>query len=319
MYENIKPVKEYFEYFLNPNEIEMFEKYKAVIVNEFYPKSKYAEPKTRFSVAKKAIMSILRIKMLNTKELQEIKFLLDNRLQLYNRFDFIDSDPIQIPHRFSKKEDIEIAGFLTATISWGQRKSIIKNANRLMDLMDNAPFDFVLNAESSDLKSINGFVHRTFNGDDCLCFLQSLKNIYCEHNGLEAVFSNGFNSENTVFGSLKYFREVFLSIPHSSHVTKHISDVTSNSAAKRLNMFLRWMVRSDDAGVDFGLWKNIPSSALMLPLDVHTGDVGRAYHLLTRKQNDWKAVEEITAVLRQFDPIDPVKYDYALFGMGVYE
>jgi len=257
--------------------------------------------------------------VINTNDFSEIKYLLDNRLQQYNRFDFIESDPISIPHRFSKKEDIEIAGFLTATISWGQRKSIIKNANRLMDLMDNSPYDFVLNAESSDLKRVSGFVHRTFNGEDCLFFLQSLKKIYQYHNGLEAVFNKGFKIDNSVFSSLKYFREVFLSIPHSQHVTKHISDVTNNSAAKRLNMFLRWMVRHDDADVDFGIWKSIPTAALMLPLDVHTGDVSRAYNILTRKQNDWKAVEEITSVLRQFDQHDPVKYDYALFGIGVYE
>jgi uncharacterized protein (TIGR02757 family) len=249
----------------------------------------------------------------------EIKRLLDSRVLQYHSLDFITSDPIQIPHRFSRKEDIEIAGFLTATISWGQRKSIINNAKRLMDLMDNSPFDFLMEADNSDWKRVSQFVHRTFNGNDCLFFLESLKNIYTHHGGLETVFTEGYSSHRTVFSALKHFREVFLSIPHDNHVTKHISDVTANSSAKRLNMFLRWMVRSNENEVDFGLWKDIPASALMLPLDVHTGDVARAYSLLNRKQNDWKAVEEITAVLREFDPADPIKYDYALFGIGIFE
>ncbi len=252
-------------------------------------------------------------------ELAEIKFILDDRLSKYNRSDFIDSDPISIPHRFSRKEDIEIAGFLSATISWGQRKSIIKNANRLMDLLDRSPYDFVVNAEESDFKVVSKFVHRTFNGDDCLFFLQALKNIYKNHQGLESIFATGFQNSGNIFGSLAHFRQTFLSIPHPQHATKHLSDVTKNSSAKRLNMFLRWMVRQDASEVDFGLWKNIPTSALMLPLDVHTGDVARAYNLLTRKQNDWKAVEEITAVLRQFDPNDPIKYDFSLFGIGAFE
>lgn len=257
--------------------------------------------------------------MIDTNDFSEIKFLLDNRLLKYNRLDFIDSDPIQIPHRFSSKEDIEIAGFLTATISWGQRKSIINNANQLMEMLDNTPFVFLVEADKSDWKTFTRFVHRTFNSDDCLFFLHSLRNIYINNGGIESVFTTGYNLENSVFSSLKYFREIFLSIPHHQHVMKHISDVARNSSAKRLNMFLRWMVRNDENEVDFGLWKNIPSSALMLPLDVHTGDVARAYGLLGRKQNDWKAVEEITSVLRHFDATDPIKYDFALFGIGVFE
>ena len=249
----------------------------------------------------------------------EIKQLLDSKSRQYNHLDFIDSDPIQIPHRFSSKEDIEISGLLTATISWGQRKSIIKNADSLMDLMDNSPYDFIMNADVNDKEAIISFVHRTFNGTDCLFFLESLKNIYLHHDGLENVFQNGYLLENSIFGSLKYFREVFLSIPFNKHVTKHISDVKSNSTAKRLNMFLRWMVRNDKMGVDFGLWKNMPASALMLPLDVHTGNVARGLGLLNRTQNDWKAVEEITSVLRTFDSSDPIKYDYALFSIGVFE
>jgi len=249
----------------------------------------------------------------------EIKSFLDSRVIQYNRLDFIETDPIQIPHRFTRKEDIEIAGFLAATISWGQRVSIIKNAKRLMEMMENTPYEFITEAKEREFSIVSSFVHRTFNGNDCLFFLKSLSNIYQNHDGLEAVFSDGYRLENSVFSSLKHFRKVFLTVPHDNHVTKHISDVTSNSTAKRLNMFLRWMVRSDENEVDFGLWKGIPTSALMLPLDVHTGDVARAYGLLNRKQNDWKAVEEITAVLRGFDPVDPIKYDYALYNYGLYE
>ncbi len=258
----------------------------------------------------------------------EIKSLLDDRVQRYNNYDFIETDPIQIPHRFTRKEDIEIAGFLTATISWGQRKSIINNANRLMDLMDNSPYEFLMETDFSSERltqshplanEINRFVHRTFNGNDCLFFLQSLKNIYINHGGLEQVFTTGFQKEKTILSSLGYFRNVFFEIAHDRHVTKHISDVNANSSAKRLNMFLRWMVRRDENEVDFGLWKNISMSALMLPLDVHTGDVGRALGILHRKQNDWRAVDEITSVLRSFDSNDPIKYDYALFGIGAFE
>jgi len=249
---------------------------------------------------------------------ERLKKHLDTKVTEYNQLDFITDDPIQIPHIFSLKEDIEIAGFLTATIAWGQRKSIIKNAQRLMDLMYNSPYWFITSDISEEDKTaLRQFVHRTFNGDDCLFFIESLRNIYLSHGGLEAVFTEGYKKDNTIFSALKHFRTVFLSVPHQKRVEKHLSDVTANSGAKRLNMFLRWMVRSDDAGIDFGLWKDIPASALMLPLDVHTGNVGRELGLLQRKQNDWKAVEEITANLRRFDPYDPVKYDFALFGTGV--
>ena len=259
----------------------------------------------------------------------DFKEMLDSKVDQYNNFDFIHSDPIQIPHRFSGKEDIEIAAFLTATISWGQRKSIINNAFRLMDLMDNSPYEFLMDTAATgngftsstnpDIKRIRNFVHRTFNGDDCLYFMESLGNIYLHHNGLEEVFNRGYRMEGTIYGALNHFRNTFLSVPHATRIRKHISDVTANSSAKRLNMFLRWMVRSDDQEVDFGLWKNIPASALMLPLDIHSGNVARELGLLVRKQNDWKAVEEITSVLRSFDPSDPVKYDFALFGIGAFE
>jgi uncharacterized protein (TIGR02757 family) len=257
--------------------------------------------------------------MTESIDFQQLKFFLDERVNRYNRSEFIDTDPIQVPHQFRRKEDIEIAAFLTATLSWGQRKSIIKNANRLMEMMDHAPFDFLSYANKADRDRVAQFVHRTFNGDDCLFFLDSLKNIYLDHGGLEAVFNKGYAFGGTILETLQYFRTQFLSIPHEKHVRKHIADVSANASAKRLNMFLRWMVRHDPNGVDFGLWKTIPASSLMLPLDVHTGDVARAYGLLTRKQNDWKAVEEITAILRTFDATDPVKYDFALFGIGAFE
>ncbi len=249
------------------------------------------------------------------KYLEEIKKTLDDAVIQYNHIDFIENDPIQIPHRFSKKEDIEIAGFLAASIAWGQRKSIIKNANFLMDLMDHSPYDFLM--EEKDFERFDRFVHRTFNGTDCGFFMRSLQNIYQSHGGLEQVFTEGFQQNETIFGALRHFRNVFLDIPHETRSRKHLSDVSTNSAAKRLNMFLRWMVRKDENEIDFGLWKDIPMSALMLPLDVHTGDVGRALGLISRKQNDWKTVEEITTILRTFDENDPIKYDFALFGMGV--
>ena len=249
------------------------------------------------------------------KQFEEVRKLLDKAVGLYNHVDFIENDPIQIPHRFTQKEDIEIAGFLAASIAWGQRKSIIKNANLLMDLMDNSPYQFLM--EEKEFVRFNRFVHRTFNGIDCRFFLNSLKNIYQNYGGLEQVFTDGFQKNETIFGALHHFRNLFLNMPHEARSRKHLSDVTTNSAAKRLNMFLRWMVRKDDTGVDFGLWRNIPMSALMLPLDVHTGDVGHALGLISRKQNDWKTVEEITGILRTFDAQDPIKYDFALFGMGI--
>jgi len=257
--------------------------------------------------------------MNRTTDLAQLKYFLDSRVERYNNPDFIESDPIQIPHRFSRKEDIETAAFLTATISWGQRMSIINNANRLMNWMDNSPFEFITQASEKDWQIVTRFVHRTFNGNDCLFFLHSLKNMYENHGGLEEVFNTGYQLTESIFGALQHFRSVFLSIPHETRIGKHVSNVSANSSAKRLNMFLRWMVRCDKNEVDFGIWKNIPASSLMLPLDVHTGNVARGLELLLRKQNDWKSVEEITAVLREFDPTDPIKYDYALFGIGVFE
>jgi len=243
--------------------------------------------------------------------------LLNNRYIRYNVLSYIDDDPIQIPHLFSTKEDIEIAAFLSASIAWGLRKTIIHNSLKLMKLMDMAPYDFVCHAGKEDWRTFEGFVHRTFNGTDCVFFLQALQNIFRNHQGLESVFNSGFQQTGDIAGTLQYFRDIFLDIPHLNRSEKHVADVGRKATAKRLNMFLRWMVRTDNQGVDFGIWKEIPTSALMLPLDVHTGNVGRAIGILQRKQNDWQAVEEITDYLRILDPNDPVKYDFALFGMGL--
>ena len=249
-----------------------------------------------------------------------LKEFLEEKYHLYNNKKFIESDPISIPHLFSKKQDIEIAGFLAATIAWGNRKSIITNANKLMQWMDFAPHDFVLNAKPKDLKPFEKFVHRTYNGNDCIFFLHSLQNIYKKNESMEALFSKGIQpgGENIKNGIIN-FRKEFLKPRHLTRIEKHISNPDKKSSSKRLCMFLRWMVRDNKSGVDFGIWKGIKPSQLCLPLDVHTGNVSRSLGLLKRTQNDWEAVEEITNKLRKFDSKDPVKYDFALFGLGVFE
>jgi hypothetical protein len=252
----------------------------------------------------------------------EIKSFLDEKVELYNNPNFIESDPIQIPHLFSQKEDIEISGFLTATISWGNRKMIIKNSNRMMELMGNTPYDFVMSHSESDLERLETFVHRTFNSLDFQYFITSLKNIYTNHNGLEAVFYNGqinSNDSRAMQTAISEFKKVFFELPHLTRTEKHISDPLGNSAAKRINMFLRWMVRQDNKGVDLGIWKSIAPSQLSCPLDVHSGNVARKLGLLKRTQNDGKALFELDSKLRIYDPNDPVKYDFALFGLGVFE
>ncbi|NNE31336.1 MAG: TIGR02757 family protein [Winogradskyella sp.] len=247
-----------------------------------------------------------------------LKDFLDSKVALYNRPKFIESDPIQIPHQFSKKEDIEIAGFLTATIAWGNRKSIINNANKIMDLLDYAPSEFVTQHQDSDLERFQGFVHRTFNSDDLAQFIKSLQHIYRNHNGLETVFTKHAKPA-TLQQSIHEFKSCFFEIPHLERTKKHVSDPLKNSAAKRINMFLRWMVRNDNNGVDFGIWKRLSPSQLSCPLDVHSGNVARQLGLLKRKQNDAKALAELDQALRRLDPTDPVKYDFALFGLGVFE
>jgi uncharacterized protein (TIGR02757 family) len=252
--------------------------------------------------------------------LKDVKELLDEKYFQFNNTSFIETDPISIPHQFSKKEDIEIASLLVATIAWGQRASIINNGNKLMRLMNDEPHDFILNFSKKDALRFEGFVHRTFNSTDCVFFLNSLKHIYTKHGGLEAAFSTDFSSKETdVKNAITNFRALFLNTEHQSRSEKHISNPSAKSSAKRLCMFLRWMVRKDKHGVDFGIWKGIKSSQLCLPLDLHTGNVSRKLGLLNRTQNDWQAVEEITSVLRNFDKNDPIKYDFSLFGLGAFE
>ncbi|MBA10451.1 MAG: TIGR02757 family protein [Flavobacteriaceae bacterium] len=249
---------------------------------------------------------------------KELKSFLDLKVEMYNRNSFIASDPIQVPHQFSKKEDIEIAGFLSATIAWGNRIMIIRNAKKMMEIMDNSPFDFIMNHSSKDLESITGFVHRTFNSYDLQYFIKSLQNIYQNHGGLECILKplkGDINYQN----SITEFKTIFFELQHEVRTEKHISNPLKNSAAKRIHMYLRWMVRKDTKGVDFGLWKTHSPAFLSCPLDVHSGNVARKLGILTRKQNDWKAVHELDTKLRSFDVKDPVKYDFALFGLGVFE
>ncbi|NND52579.1 MAG: TIGR02757 family protein [Flavobacteriaceae bacterium] len=248
----------------------------------------------------------------------ELKDFLNAKVELYNHPKFIQSDPIQIPHRFNKKEDIEIAGFLSATIAWGNRKSIIKSAERMLDLLDNDPFNFIKNHSPNDLKALKHFVHRTFNGTDLIQFVQSLKHIYENHDGLEATFARHAKEESLQM-AIHHFKTCFFEVSTSERTHKHVGDPLKNSAAKRLNMFLRWMVRSDNNGVDFGIWNSLTPAQLSCPLDVHSGSVARHLGLLERKQNDAKAVKELDKALRILDPVDPVKYDFALFGLGVFE
>ena len=248
----------------------------------------------------------------------DLKEFLDEKVSLYNHPNFIETDPIQIPHQFTSKEDIEIAAFLTATIAWGNRKMIIQNANKMMGLMGNAPYDFIISHTEKDLKSLENFVHRTFNGQDFIQFCKSLQHLYRNHNGLETVFSNNLQNNSTL-PAITAFKKIFFEIPNLSRTHKHISDPSKGSAAKRINMFLRWMCRQDNNGVDFGIWKSIPPSYLSCPLDIHSGNVARKLQLITGKQNDLTALGELDANLKQLDKNDPVQYDFALFGLGVFE
>lgn len=256
--------------------------------------------------------------MSQTLSRKEIKSFLDEKVQQYNTSDFIDSDPVQIPHRFTLKEDQEISGFLSATIAWGNRKMIIKNASKMMDLMGSAPYDFVMESSVEQRERLEGFVHRTFNSEDLSAFVLGLRNIYQNHGGLERVFSLN-QEEDSMQGAISEFKKVFFENMPTHRARKHISDPAVGSAAKRINMMLRWFCREDNTGVDLGIWKCIPTSKLSCPLDVHSGNVARKLGLLSRKQNDGKALLELDQALRQMDPIDPVKYDFALFGLGVFE
>jgi len=248
----------------------------------------------------------------------EIKDFLDYKAAEYEQPSFLEYDPIQIPHLFNKKEDIEIAGFLISSIAWGNRLSIIKSGKRMLELMGNDPHHFVMQHTEKDLDTFSNFVHRTFNGSDLTYFIRALRNLYIKYDGLEATFSKTLNNDRLV-QNINEFRNFFFELKHEKRTEKHVANPFKGSAAKRINMFLRWMVRDSKNGVDFGLWKSISPSQLSCPLDIHSGNVARSLGLLYRKQNDQKAVEELDLNLRKYDPQDPVKYDYALFGLGVFE
>jgi uncharacterized protein (TIGR02757 family) len=252
---------------------------------------------------------------------EELKSFLDQKVEEFNRPEFIENDPICIPHNFTKKQDIEIAGFFAAILAWGQRKTIINKCIELIQMMDDAPHEFITSHEDSDLKRFLNFKHRTFNATDTLYFIERLKQHYQQHDSLETAFLIG-NDQNvfSMKSSLNNFRNYFFDSPSfPSRTKKHVSTPANKSACKRLNMYLRWMVRQDNQGVDFGVWNSIPTSSLICPCDVHVDRIARKLGLINRKQTDWQTAEELTENLSQFDPNDPVKYDFALFGLGVIE
>lgn len=252
---------------------------------------------------------------------EKLKLFLDKKVEQYNCPDFITNDPISIPHLFTKKQDIEVAAFFAATLAWGQRVTIINNCKKLMRWMDNAPHDFLLNHEESDRQRFLNFVHRTFNDTDLLYFVEFLTNYYKQNDSLETAFSQNISKhDSTIEKGLIGFNTLFFSLPYAPQRTqKHVATPAKKSACKRLNMFLRWMVRQDTEGVDFGIWKKINPSQLICPLDTHVHRVATGLGLLKRKPADWQAALELTEQLRQLNPADPTIYDYALFSLGVDE
>lgn len=252
---------------------------------------------------------------------QNIKEILDQAVEQYNQPNFIENDPIQIPHRFSKLQDVEIMGFWVSMLAWGNRKTIINSANRLIELMDGAPYDFIKNHKEADRARFADFKHRTFQYTDTLYFLEFFQHFYKNNTSLETAFSQFIKEEDEcIENGLKGFHDLFFSLENAPKRTrKHVATPIRKSTCKRLNMFLRWMVRPNDTGVDLGLWKNIKTSQLLLPLDVHVDRIARRFNLIERKQTDWKTVLELTSKMKEFDANDPVKYDFALFGIGVEE
>ena len=248
---------------------------------------------------------------------KEFKEFLDAKVELYNQHSFIKDDPISIPHLFNKKQDIEIAGFFAAVFSWGNRTTIINKSKELMKLMDNSPYDFCLDHSPRELKRLASFKHRTFSTTDLLYFIEFFKYHYSKHKSIETAFTtHGITVEKMLTG----FHHYFFSLEHvPARTKKHIATPERRSSCKRLNMFLRWMVRDDNKGVDFGIWKNISPSQLICPIDMHVARVSRRLDILKRKQTDWLAALELTQYLRTLDKNDPVKYDFALFGLGVKE
>ena len=256
--------------------------------------------------------------------IENLKAFLDSKVLQYNRPDFIPNDPISIPHLFSKKQDIEIMGFWAATLAWGQRVTIVKKCKELIALMDGAPYDFIMNHQEPDLKKLLHFKHRTFNDIDTLYFISFFRYHYELSDTLETAFlpqdARTDNGQLTTENSLNHFRQYFFSLSdHPRRTMKHVSSPSQKSTCKRLNMFLRWMVRKDNAGVDFGIWNHIQPSDLITPCDLHVDRVARKLKLINRKQTDWQTAVELTGALRKFDPTDPVKYDFALFGLGIEE
>lgn len=243
--------------------------------------------------------------------------LLEKLYKQYNTIDFIEPDPISIPHSFTNALDIEISGLLASTIAWGNRKAIVKSGRRMMEYLYQEPYRFVTEASDAEISSLKSFAHRTFSGEDFVAFIYMMRGICNKYGSLGDFFQQRYADSQDIRVVLKEFRDEYLSTPHNNHADKHISSITKGAACKRLCMYLRWMVRQDSNGVDFGIWNRIPTNALYLPLDIHSGNIGRKLGLLNRKQNDWKAVEEITTALRTFDATDPVKYDFALFGAGI--
>ncbi len=256
-----------------------------------------------------------------TPKNQDLKKFLDEKVEEYNRPEFIKNDPVCIPHLFSKKQDIEIAALFAAVFAWGNRTTIINKSKELMQLMDNAPYDFCLLHDDSDLKKLMQFKHRTFNTSDLLYFIEFLKFHYSEHDSLETAFAKNMNeNDGTIENALTGFHNYFFSLDDVPERTKkHIATPYKKSTCKRLNMFLRWMVRRDDLGVDFGIWQKIKPSQLVCPIDVHVARVANRFNLLSRKQIDWQTALELTDYLRSLDAKDPVKYDFALFGLGIME
>ena len=248
---------------------------------------------------------------------EEMRELLERLHDRYNNESFIEADPISVPHSFTRPVDREIAGFLAATIAWGNRRAIVQSAHRMMRYMDNAPEDFVRNATETDMEYLRTYVHRTFNGVDFQDFVRGLRHIITEWGSVGNYFETRYEEHGDLRPVFSDFRRDFFAVEHDAHCEKHLSSIDKGAACKRLCMYLRWFVRHDDRGVDFGMWRRIPMSALYMPLDIHTGRMGRNLGLLNRKQSDWKAVEELTASLRELCADDPVRYDYSLFGLGI--
>jgi uncharacterized protein (TIGR02757 family) len=248
-----------------------------------------------------------------------LKEFLNDKYDQFNKPGFIENDPISIPHTFSKKQDIEIAGLFAAVLAWGQRKTIIRKCKELLERMDNDPHNFILHHKEKDLNRFDGFKHRTFNSTDTLYFIESLRTFYRKGNSLEDAFYISAGDTTIEKGLVQFHREFFSLEDHPHRTKKHLPTPERKSTCKRINMYLRWMVRSDNNGVDFGIWKRISPSQLVCPCDLHVDRVARKLKLIRRKQTDWQTALELTENLRKLDPNDPVKYDFALFGLGIQE